>query len=30
MIKKWKGFEAAAIEFLFVRWLINKKKTMDN
>lgn len=26
MIKNWKGYEAAAIEFLFVRWLINKKK----
>jgi len=26
MIKNWKGFEAAAIEFLFVNWIISYKK----
>lgn len=25
MIEHWKGFEAAAIEFLFASWMINKK-----
>ena len=26
MIKKWDGYEAAAIEFLFVNWVISYKK----
>lgn len=26
MIKKWEGYEAAAIEFLFVNWIISSKK----
>lgn len=26
MIKNWKGFEAAAIEFLFVDWIMSRKK----
>lgn len=26
MIKNWKGYEAAAIEFLFVNWVISSKK----
>lgn len=26
MIKNWKGYEAAAIEFLFVNWIISSKK----
>ncbi|MDZ7755597.1 hypothetical protein [Rhodohalobacter sp.] len=26
MIKNWKGFEAAAIEFMFVNYIINQKK----
>lgn len=26
MIKSWKGYEAAAIEFLFVNWIISYKK----
>lgn len=26
MIKNWQGFEAAAIEFLFVNWIISSKK----
>jgi len=27
MIKNWKGFEAAATEFLFVNYVINQKKS---
>ena len=26
MIQNWKGFEAAAIEFLFVDWIVSRKK----
>jgi len=26
MIKNWKGYEAAAIEFLFVNWIVGRKK----
>lgn len=26
MIKNWKGYEAAAIEFLFVDWIVSRKK----
>jgi hypothetical protein len=26
MIENWKGYEAAAIEFLFVNWVISQKK----
>ncbi|NBB76235.1 MAG: hypothetical protein GVY02_02550 [Bacteroidetes bacterium] len=29
MIGNWKGYEAAAIEFLFVNWVINQKKKND-
>lgn len=29
MIKNWKGFEAAAIEFLFVNWIVGRKKNRE-
>ncbi|MGF1669093.1 MAG: DNA-3-methyladenine glycosylase family protein [Balneolaceae bacterium] len=29
MIKNWKGYEAAAIEFLFLDWVVSRKKTID-
>ncbi|MEX2345799.1 MAG: hypothetical protein WD604_09310 [Balneolaceae bacterium] len=30
MIKNWKGYEAAAMEFLFVNWIITSKKKKVN